>query len=273
MSSDIVRRGLEALLSAPVKSVYSIVWPNIGKHQVNAHPLYKNNFTEDNGLLDRFLRVTSFIPVLDVSVETIPWEGSDTTHVQFKVRSYLQEQPLLTALKHFELLAKYVPDNSHGNQLLAALLSTDFSNSVVTVRHLSRSGYSVFQENPLALAHADYLRSVVWESVETLVYDSDEYGELRYPQSIRIPLQRADGCPFYDIALMGVVFSVDPMCPTVDWRFAFRMTQESPWSLLTSTKTGESSVRNQVLKYSRRKWVCENSKRPFTDKGEWPYLP
>ncbi|QXO10843.1 hypothetical protein pEaSNUABM54_00017 [Erwinia phage pEa_SNUABM_54] len=273
MSITVMRRGLDALLASPPESVVSIIYPDQAAVHVRAKPIYKNNYTVENGLIDRFLRVLDFVKVEDVAVQDIRGEGRPGQHIQFMVTDYSKVEPLQLALDQFGVLSKYVPDNLHGNQLLAALLSKGDDDAAIKLRWLRKTGYSVFQEHPLTLAQGERLNSVVWNDTETMVYDSDLYGEIRYPSSIRIPLKRGDGCPFYDIALMGILFTEGPSEAAVDWRFAFRMTQESPWSLLSSTKTGESSVRNQVLKYSRRKWVCENSKRPFTDKGEWPYLP
>jgi len=273
MSTTVMRRGLDALLASPPESVVSVVYRDQPSAHVQVKPIYKNNYTVENDLMDRFLRVVDFVKVEDVAVQEDRGDGRPGQHIQFLVTTYAMAGALQLALDQFGVLSKYVPDNLHGNQLLAALLSKEDDDAAIKLRWLRKTGYSTFQEHPLTLAQGERLNSVLWNDTETLVYDTDLYGEIRYPSSIRIPLQRIDGCPFYDIALMGILFTEGPSEASVDWRFAFRMTQESPWSLLSSTKIGESSVRNQVLKYSRRKWVCENSKRPFTDKGEWPNLP
>lgn len=272
MKEKALELGLKAVLESPVGSVYSIVWPDIKAEHVRTRPVHKNNFTVENGLFDRFLRVVDFITVLDIAVQEVRDEERIGTHVQFKIEDYTGKDRLIQALDTFGSVACRLPDNDQGNQLLAAWFSTQCSDGQYYAKWISNVGHTVFHEHPLNLAQMDRTRSVVWESVETLVYYQDMCGEVCYPSSVRIPLQRADGCPFYDIALLAVVYGAYEE-RTAEFHFVFKMDKDSPWSILSNTKEGPDTVRNQVLKYSYRKWVCENTRRPFTHTAEWPHLP
>lgn len=165
--------------------------------------------------------------------------------------------------KQFERYSRRLPDTTLGNWLLSHSFNGDIDQTPTFLRQLEHMSHSVFGCHVLDMAYVDQ-NGTLLNRYESLVHNEDTWGETMTTDSVRIPLLSADGCPFYDIALLA--------CSTpnqyhddigVAFEFVVQVSPDAPWSLLQTTNTKPHRVADYVRKYARRSTRLTDHRKPF----------
>ena len=223
----------------------------------NKVPYYANNWEKDGQPLPRLAETLDHIKPIECMQDHCDYALCFETHDD--------EEFFEKVAKNFERHSARCPDTPLGLSLLVASFTNEMPFPYQMLKMLEIASHSTFGCHVLEMDYADQTRNVKVEYNEPLVIHVSAWGEALGTPSIRIPLLRADGCPFHAIALAATYPTMegDAEIDRLEFEFIVQVEAGMPWSLLTHADFAPNRVADYVRRYGRRMTKLTDHRKPF----------
>lgn len=219
-------------------------------------PYYANNWEKDGQPFPRLIEVLSHIKPIECM--------QDLCDYALCFETTRDQSFFANVAKNFERHSARCPNSELGLSLLVASFTDELPFPYLMLKLLEIESHSTFGVHALEMDYADQMRNVKVDYNDSLVVYGNTWGEVSSTPSIRIPLLRADSCPFHDIALLATYPAMDgDEEDNLVFEFIVQVQAGMPWSLLTHADFAPNRVADYVRRYGRRMTKLTDHRKPF----------
>lgn len=225
-------------------------------YHVDSVPYYANNWECNNEILPRLVETLDHIKPIECM--------QDYGNYSLCFETSKDEDFFTNVAKHFERHSRRCPNTELGLSLLVASFTDEMPFPYPMLRMLEIESHSKFGCHVTEMDYADQSGSVKVDYNDSLVIYGNKWDEMVSTPSIRIPLLRKDGCPFYAIALLATYPAIDGVPDDrLEFEFIVQVEADMPWSLLRHADFAPNRVADYVQRYGRRLTKITDFRKPF----------
>jgi len=222
----------------------------------NKVPYYANNWEKDGQPLPRLAETLDHIKPIECM--------QDHCDYALCFETSADESFFTKVAKNFERHSARCPDTQLGLSLLVASFTDEMPFPYQMLKMLETASHSAFGCHVVEMDYADQSRNVKVDWNDTLVVYANSWDELVSTPSIRIPLLRADGCPFHAVALLATYPAMDGNEEDkLEFEFIVQVEAGMPWSVLKHADFAPNRVADYVRRYGRRITKLTDHRKPF----------